>query len=147
MKLNLMTVRSVFMLAAACTLFGLRANAQAPVANDSAVTMLKQFYTVYITEGAKMTEDFKKLDLLKKKYCTTKLLYKIKHTELDADPFLNAQDVDGSWVKTLSVNKDPRKEKGYIVSFRGVESNTKITVRLQVTKEKENYKIDIIEGL
>jgi hypothetical protein len=110
---------------------------------DAATEMLKEFYTKYITEISKNSPNTKKLNSIRKQYCTAGLLSRIKELELDYDPFLNAQDTDDSWVKTLAVSKDPKKGKGiYVVSFSDSESKEKITITLSVVKEGEDYKID-----
>lgn len=117
-------------------------------ANDAAVQMLKEFYTKYITEITKTSPSTKKLNAIRKQYCTAGLLTRIKEIEVDTDPFLNAQDADDNWLKTLSVSKDSQKSKGvYVVSFLDNESKEKITARLLVVKDGDDYKIDGITFL
>ncbi|HEY1163728.1 MAG TPA: DUF3828 domain-containing protein [Chitinophaga sp.] len=119
------------------------AHATAP--SDASMEMLKQFYTAYIAEFLKDEPSEKKLHSIRKQYCTAGLLNKIKGAELDYDPFLNAQDADEDWLKTLSVTKDPqRKKDAYIISLVDKDTQTKTTIRLLVVKEKERYKIDAI---
>lgn len=116
---------------------------QAASPTDAATEMLKEFYTKYITEISKTSPSAKKLQSIKKQYCTAGLLSRMKELELDYDPFINAQDTDDSWIKTLSVKKDPKKGKGlYTVSFSDTESKTTITVRLSIVKDGDDYKID-----
>ena len=115
---------------------------QAASPNDAATEMLKEFYTRYITEISKTSPSAKKLHSIRKQYCTAGLLSRMKELELDYDPFINAQDTDDSWIKTLSVKRHPEKGKGlYIVSFSDTESKTTITVTLSVVKEGDDYKI------
>jgi len=114
--------------------------AQNKASNDSAATMLKQFYTSYIT-----TEEESDLVVIRKKYCTKKILNRIaKDEELDADPFLQAQDTDQDWVKTLVINKDAQKPNVYIVSYVDNYTKKRIVNKLLVVKQGQNYKIDDI---
>ena len=130
-------------LALALVLFNCARQAQANAPNDAAVQMLKEFYTKYITEITKTSPSTRKLNSIRKQYCTAGLLSRIKEIEMDEDPFLNAQDADDSWLKTLSVSKDSQKSKGvYVVSFLNNESKEKITARLLVVKDGDDYKID-----
>lgn len=132
-------------LIAALALLNLTGSARAKAPADASMEMLKQFYTEYITEILKTDPSEKKLKSIKKQYCTAGLLSKIQSVELDYDPFLNAQDADEDWLKTLSVRKDPqRKKDGYIISLVDKDTETKTTVKLIVIKEKERYKIDAI---
>jgi len=114
--------------------------AQNKPSNDSAATMLKQFYTSYIT-----TEEESDLAVIRKKYCTKKILNRIaKDEELDADPFLQAQDTDLDWVKTLVINKDAQKPNVYIVSYVDNYTKKRIVNKLLVVKQGQTYKIDDI---
>lgn len=111
--------------------------------NDAATEMLKEFYTKYITEISKASPNTKKLNSIRKQYCTAGLLSRIKELELDYDPFLNARETDDSWVKTLSVSKESKKGKNiYTVSFSDSETKEKTTITLSVIKEGDEYKID-----
>lgn len=130
-------------LALAFVLFNDARPAQANAPSDAAIEMLKEFYTKYITANAKTDVSTKKLNSIRKQYCTAGLLTRIQDPELEQDPFLNAQDVDEDWLKTLSVNRDPQKAKGaYVVSFLDQESKTKTTIKLLVVKDGDRYKID-----
>ncbi|MBC9934150.1 DUF3828 domain-containing protein [Chitinophaga qingshengii] len=137
MRLNVKTS----LVALACLLSGFVAKAQ----DEGAIKMLKQFYTSYITEEAKNDVDEKKINLLKKKYCTTALLNKLKHMELDADPFVHAQDYDATWINTLSVRKDAKLADVYHVSYLDAYAKEKNTIKVQVVKEGNSYKIAALQ--
>jgi hypothetical protein len=109
--------------------------------DEQVVTMLKSFYTSYITVifEAKDSIEFK-LDSIKLKYCTTDLLEKIKNGEWEYDPFISAQDADIEWLKTLSIIKDQTTINTCLVSF----DNKRITIRLRVVLQNNLYKIDYI---
>ncbi|WP_188133930.1 DUF3828 domain-containing protein [Chitinophaga sp. CF418] len=117
---------------------------QNKTSNDSAATMLKQFYTSYITASVESLDE-KKLTLIKKQYCTKKILNRIaKDEELDNDPFVNAQDTDIDWLRTLVINKDPKKPNVYIASYISNYTKKRIINKLLVVKEGQTYKIDDI---
>lgn len=114
--------------------------AQNKAPNDSAAIMLKQFYTSYIS-----TEEESQLTLIKKQYCTKKILNRIaKDEELDADPFLQAQDTDIDWLRTLVINKDTQKPNVYTVSYISNYTKKRIINKLLVVKVGQAYKIDDI---
>ena len=112
---------------------------------EQVVNMLTDFYTGYITIIAKGPVDYEdKLIALKEKCCTKKLLDKIAEdfkNELDYDPFINAQDSDVAWLKTLSVVKEPQTENTYSVSYRNNDT-TKVVIHLLVVKQGSLFKID-----
>jgi len=112
-----------------------------------AFMMLKEFYTAYITEWSKLTTpiNLTKLNAIQRKYCTASLLSKIKAQlksgQLDSDPFLQAQDVDISWLKTLSFNRDSRILNSYTASYIDSVSNEKVIIHLTIIKQGDNFKI------
>jgi Protein of unknown function (DUF3828) len=119
---------------------------QAKASDDAAIKMLKEFYTSYITEGTKIESNEDKLESIQKKYCTAKLLTKMKHEmeegEMDSDPFINAQDFDINWLKSLTISKDAQKADVYIVSYLDNDAQTRTNIKLHVVKEGSLYKID-----
>lgn len=142
-----MKFKTLFLfLAAAFTLSNSPCQSQAKASDDPAIKMLKEFYTSYITEGANIESNEAKLQSIEKKYCTGKLLSKMKHEmeagDLDADPFINAQDFNIEWLKTLSISKDPQKADVYIVSYLDNDSKARTKIKLHVVKEGVRYKID-----
>jgi hypothetical protein len=118
--------------------------AQTKSSDEQAIKILNEFYSNYIIENSKSQIDQKTINSLKSKYCTSRLLNKIKIEDLDYDPFLNAQDCDAEWLKTLTITRDSRKPNFYIISFVDNLSNKKNYIRLSVIKEKDTYKIDTI---
>ena len=115
-----------------------------------ALAMLKAFYTAYITEVANLSTpiDLAKTKALQQQYCTARLLSKInaqlKRGQLDADPFLQAQDADLAWLTTLSVTKEPKNLTGYTVSYRDEQAKERVVIHLTVTHEGERFKIAAI---
>ena len=101
--------------------------------------MIKRFYISYITDVDK--GETSKLDALQKKVCTARLLQRIPKLadQLDADPFLKAQDSNIKFLKSLTVKEDLKKEGHYIVSY-GIDE--KVVINLMVVKQDGNYKID-----
>jgi len=131
----------IFSLFAICVFSNTASRAQVKDADKEIRTMLKEFYTIYITEEYKDGLE----DSIKKKYCTKKILNRIKQDEeLENDPFVNAQDYDLAWLKTLTINKDSQKENVYTVSFISSYDQKKTIIRLLVVKDGQRYKIDNI---
>ncbi len=81
------------------------------------VEMLKTFYKEYITENDKMPLNELKISIIKKKYCTKKLLEKIAKDDLDYDPLVNAQDISQYYLKTMKITKEPKKNKYFSSLF------------------------------
>ncbi len=102
---------------------------------------LKAFYVSYISESAKEIVNIKKIDAIKMKYITEKLLKKIDKEELDYDPIINAQDCDVQWLKTLEIIKSSSTTQIYIVSYTDGYSKRKNSIKLFITKEFGSFKI------
>ncbi len=112
--------------------------------DDEAATTINEFYTKYMTTCAKWSTSQKKLEALKLKYLTPKLLKKLSDEELDYDPILNAQDCDFDWLRDLSVTKDSDMANVYIVSYSPGSEYENVEIRLVVVKDEKDYKIDSI---
>jgi len=125
--------------------------AQNNVADAQAIQMLKEFYIAYNSEWISTVNPYplqKKLDSLRRKYCTIQLRNKLKKMDLDHDELINDQYTDIKHLKTLTVIKDPIKTNGYIVSYiaptfdptnKPVEE--KIVIHVMVAKENGGFKI------
>ena len=124
--------------------------AQNKVTDTQAISMLRKFYTAYITTVANDQSRImnEKLSLLKSQYCTKKVLVKIPKIveQTDSDPFLKAQDSDVSVLKTLSITRNFKKPNLYTVfySFKNEFSNEKIIINLVVINQNGSLKIDNI---
>lgn len=108
------------------------------------VKLLKTFYVDYITESTTMPVNLKRIDVIKRKYCTARFITKIEKQELDYDVILNAQDCDLEWLKTLSVTKDSKRVNTYIVSYIDNFSKKKNAISLVVVSEKGEFKVNSI---
>ena len=112
------------------------------------LSMLNEFYSAYITEisnGKPNTFKYK-IDSIKKKYCTIKLITKLPSLseKRDADPLLDAQDCNIESLKSLTIEKNSQKSNEYIVSYTDFYSKTKFSVKLVVIKKGGKYMIDSI---
>jgi hypothetical protein len=133
------TKNILFLLLLNTLLFTKAAQAQ----TDSAKLMLSNFYKAYIPTfdmpGAAMSSK------IQKQYSTAKLTAWLKkqfeEEELDYDPYVNAQDADQDWLKTIQINKDAKTPNLYIVSFFDNYEKKRFYVRLFVAKEGNKYKI------
>ena len=106
---------------------------------DPAIETLNRFYTQYITEISKTPEDMNQTNLIKQKYCTPQLLKKI--SELDYDPFINAQDLPEDLLKTLTIKKETGVDNKYTVSYLDTYSQKQITIHLKTIRDKDSCKI------
>jgi hypothetical protein len=124
-----------------------KCQSQSKANDEQVVTMLKEFYTSYITVISESKDSMEfKLDSIKLKYCTLKLIKQIADDEeLDYDPFLNAQDAHLECLQTLTILKDPNSPNFYCISYVDNYSKRQITIKLGVVKQKNKYKIDSIE--
>ena len=117
----------------------MRAQATGGGTADGRVSMLREFYTAYITTFATGTDD--KLLALQRKYCTARLLKRIPDMieKSDGDPFIKGQDSDTAYLKTLTIIKDAGKEGQFTVSY---QADYKIVIHLTVVERDKKYKID-----
>lgn len=109
--------------------------------SSNELTMLKNFYTAYITELSSPNVNYKHVDSLKKIYCTKGLIGKMKSNELDYDILLNAQDSDIEWLKTLTVKKTSFSTNQFDVSFIDNYSKKKNIIKVAVVKQGGGFKI------
>jgi hypothetical protein len=126
-----------------------RAEAAAAAAQDrdaKAVAIIKDFYTAYMYQFAASSSgpaNQEKLDSIASQYCSGDLISEIHKTELEADPFIHAQDCDSAWVKTLQVIKDSVKQNTYNISYRaGGGSN--IVIHAQLSQGDDGVLIEKI---
>ena len=110
--------------------------------NAEKLLTIKDFYTRYITEMA-IGVDPRKLDGLQKKYCTTRLIKSIPKLaeQTDADPLIKAQDADTASLKSLTVERDPKKEDQYVVTYT---LDQKVVIHLAMGMTNSGYKIDAV---
>jgi hypothetical protein len=110
------------------------------------VEMLKNFYKEYVTENDKMPVNDEKVELIKKKYCSTKLLKKMGLIEFDSDPFLDAQDIEPTLLKTIKFTKD-KNNNIYKACYLTTFNNKIVCVKLRIVKVNNTFRIDDIIGL
>jgi hypothetical protein len=112
--------------------------------DTKAMDSLKEFYQNYIRESSKVPEDFAKIEALKAKHCTAKFLAKLADTELEADPFLNAQDVEEVWADNLVVTDATGKDE-YSVCYTASFDNKKYCVKVSMVDEGGTWKINNVQ--
>lgn len=111
--------------------------------NSKILSTLNAFYKAYISEMSNAgIPDEKKLDEIKKKYCTPSLLKKLAKQEMDYDPFLNAQDSDINILKSISIKRNNQKDNQYLVSYIDSYSKKRILINLMMKNQNNNFKID-----
>ena len=143
MKLGLQIAKITICLVALNFTPAQNAKGQSANRDQKIITQLKEFYKSYITENSKMRTDLSKVNALKKANCTVRLLKDIKG--LDYDPFLNAQDCSEDWLGTLSVEKHPKNDGQFIVSYVDGYSNKRIEIILIIVEDSGHFRIDSIK--
>jgi hypothetical protein len=124
-----------------CSLCCKNNSAQEKYSDERIKEMLRSFYTSYITENSTFPMNQNKRDSIEKKYCTQNVFKQFRE-DVEYDIFLKSQMVDPRMLKTLTVRKDSIKNDLYFVSYTYGKNN--ITVKLQVVKEEEEYKINLV---
>lgn len=104
---------------------------------------INSFYTSYIAWQTDLNHTQLDIEELKKQTCTPELLQSLEQQELEADPFLNAQDVDFSWLSSLAVEKKGTNQ--FVVSYRTGYNDQVIRVRVGLVKDGSSYKITSVE--
>lgn len=111
---------------------------------SEAIKVIKEFYKLYLNELEEFPPNISKMDSIKNIYCTSNFLLDNKRNDLDYDPFLNAQDSNVDWLKTLRVEKYSESEKTFKISYYDSYSNEDVTIILGVLHENGQYKIDFV---
>jgi len=147
--LFLLTANSIF-----CQSNTMNNNEGNVYSEEQILITLKAFYSNYIKQYSKIeSEDnvkivIDKINSIKKKYCTTRLMNKIENEELDEDPFLKSQDFNVEWSNTLRFRKDSKKQNIYIVSYSYYDNykrtNINKIIKLTLVKQNGCYKIDSV---
>lgn len=116
----------------------------------SGMKMLREFYTLYITENDKMKRDDLRIATIKEKYVTQKLIAKIDsamlYYNLDYDPFVNAQDYDTAWIKTLEIAPVPERTNTFDICYT-YNRNSKSCTTVVLVESEGKYMIDNFDGL
>jgi len=91
----------------ACSLFiSVQSPANAAKSNDTLADVVHDFYLFYIHEGFEKLKPCSKMKDTLEKYCTPSFLRRISEDEeIDVDPFILAQDIDGSWRESMTIQK------------------------------------------
>lgn len=116
----------------------------------SGMEMLREFYTLYITENDKMKRDDLRIATIKEKYVTPKLIAKIDsamlYYNLNYDPFVNAQDYDTAWIKTLEIAPVPERTNTFDICYT-YNRNSKSCTTVVLVESEGKYMIDNFDGL
>lgn len=107
------------------------------------ILLIRSFYNSYITASCKLPEDINSLEIVKNRFLTKRLLKELNSSELDYDPFLDAQDCQEDWLKTLKVIPDDDIKDNYIACYKF--QNRLRCVRLILSTKTKNYQIDNVK--
>jgi len=105
---------------------------------------IKSFYKEYINEVSKLHMDLKKIDSLKSDICSEDLYSNIK--QLDYDPFLSAQDISNSLLKSLVVKQDSINPYKVYVSYYDDYLRKRKKILLKIVIDDNEIKIDSISN-
>lgn len=103
---------------------------------------LKSFYFEYVNEWEGSFESEKKLDNLRKRYCSEKFYKYLTEDTLYYDPIINGQDVQSHWANSLTVHKDNSDACLFQVCFYDSYSNESHCVKLSMIFERDTWKIN-----
>ncbi len=107
-----------------------------------AKAMIQEFYALYFKAASAFPINREPITTILNTYCTNELVTTIENGELSYDPFINAQDIEHDWFKSLQVSKG-EGDKVFIVSYHNGESLTKIKLSL-ILNNSNDYKINTI---
>jgi hypothetical protein len=119
--------------------------------NVKKIKFLKTFYNEYFSAASQDLPNLPKLDSLQLNYCTTelydKLLYLYDLEEIDADPFLESQDPQKEWLKSLIIKVDNQDHSLFIITYKINNQKTNV-IKLRVIEVDTNtYKISSIVSI
>lgn len=106
---------------------------------DKAEQFLLRFYVNYLSFQAQEKPSKAEIDQLLRLSCTPELISKLATEELDADPFLNVQDVDLGWAVTLKA--EMKSKNNYEVSFITESGGERHIVPVRLVETTSSYKI------
>lgn len=130
---------------------------QAQKNTQESVEFIKQFYFEYLTKTD--TDKYDKEDIqnnyqkIMNLYCSKRLVNKIKHMqetyELSYDPFIKAQDYHISILDFILVEKNPKKNNNYFVSYRykNQSEDKRVYIEIEITKINKNFKIIRVDNI
>ncbi|MDR2499106.1 MAG: YbjP/YqhG family protein [Tannerellaceae bacterium] len=118
------------------------ADCKAQSRDEQAINMLNEFYRAYFSlcETSFSAND---RQALLHRYCTKNCLRELEAADLDYDPFVDAQDCNAAWLRSLSVGKVHGQANIFEVSYTAPYSG-KIVIRLALSEERTGFKINSI---
>ena len=116
--------------------------------NIKKIKFLKSFYSEYFIAASQNLPNLPTMDSLQMNYCTTelynKLLYLYDLEEIDVDPFLESQDPQKEWLKSLNIKVDNQDSTLFIISYKINKQKTNV-IKLRVIEVAINtFKISSI---
>lgn len=142
------TLRSL-LAAAILTLTGIAATGNSAsalqVPTDSNIFVIRGFYAEYIGEWLSDDTDFAtRIQSIRERYLSSELLDALSAAELDYDPFLQAQDCDGSVLENLTVEPCDGCDKTYRIGLWDSFNDRYRTVILQIDADGRISDIELI---
>ena len=106
------------------------------------ILFLKEFYKKYVFEFEKINANQNDIDSLIKVHCSDKFLTNLYNSDINYDPFLNAQDVTSDIFKSFKVETDINTTNAFIISYNNDYDNSQIIIKIKLVKVNDKYKID-----
>ncbi|MCL1942027.1 MAG: hypothetical protein FWF54_00520 [Candidatus Azobacteroides sp.] len=111
---------------------------------DKGVDVLKVFYQEYISACCNLPESYDVLDRVKKKYLSDNLYKRLEVADLDYDPFLNSQDCNENWLKTLDIKLVYNENNIYKICYNN--GDNEICIILSLINNDGNFIINDIKN-
>ena len=111
---------------------------QAQNTDDKAINMLRDFYTLFLSETCQERPDWEKVDSILKKYTTANLRKQWKELsdKMDYDLLIDGQFCLKEWIKTMKISKDETRDLTYKINFYYTLENKQM---------KKEVKLEVIE--
>jgi len=115
---------------------------------SKAIEMIKEFYTLLITENAKISDfDSKAVEAIEDKYLSKKLKQEFKKAGLDSStPFVEALDWDKTWLETLKIVPITEQDNAYKACYQYSPDLTKCFILFLVNNNGQ-YQINDLKSL
>ena len=115
---------------------------------SQAIEMIREFYTLLITENAKISDfDFKTVEAIENKYISKKLIQEFEKEGLDSStPFVQALDWEEAWLETLKIDPITGQDNAYKVCYQYLPDLTKCFILFLVNNNGQ-YQINDLKSL
>ena len=107
---------------------------------SEAIAYLNEFYNEYILNCDSPLPNNEFPITIQEKYSTKSLIQKLNGARLDFDPYLNSQDCNKNWLKSMKITST-QISNVFEVSFVNTYQNQSIRIKLKLSTESDEIKI------